>query len=108
VDPLSPGLPQVSAATFHEFASHSIRKSTWARAYYRSQRDLGKSHHAAVRALAFKWIRVLYACWRDRQPYDEATYARSLEKRNSPLAKLTTPLQWSDVAGFKKLTPKTT
>jgi transposase len=100
--------PRFLRQTFHEFASHSIRKSTWPRAYYRSQRDLGKSHHAAVRALAFKWIRVLYACWRDRQPYDEATYARSLEKRNSPLAKLTTALQWSDVAGFKKLTPKTT
>jgi len=51
---------------------------------------------------------VLYACWRDRQPYDEATYARSLEKRNSPLAKLTTELQWKDVAGFERLSPKTT
>jgi transposase len=100
--------PKFLRQTFHEFASHSIRKSTWARAYYRSQRDLSKSHHAAVRALAFKWIRVLYACWRDRQPYDEATYASSLEKRNSPLAKLTTALQWNDVAGFKKLSKKNT
>jgi transposase len=100
--------PKFLRQTFHEFASHSIHKSTWARAYYRSQRDLNKSHHAAVRALAFKWIRVLYACWRDRQPYDEATYARSLEKRNSPLAKLTTALQWTDIADFKKLSPKNT
>ncbi len=100
--------PKFLRQTFHEFAGHSIQKSTWARAYYRSQRELRKDHHAAVRALAFKWMRVLYACWRDRQPYDEATYARSLEKRNSPLAKLTTALQWKDVAGFKKLSPKTT
>src|SRR6266853_2806844 len=95
--------PKFLRQTFHEFAGHSIQKSNWARAYYRSQRELRKDHHAAVRALAFKWMRVLYACWRDRQPYDEATYARSLEKRNSPLAKLTTALQWKDVAGFKKL-----
>jgi len=100
--------PKFLRQTFHEFAGHSIQKSNWARAYYRSQRELRKDHHAAVRALAFKWMRVLYACWRDRQPYDEATYARSLEKRNSPLAKLTTALQWKDVAGFKKLSPKTT
>ncbi len=43
-----------------EFAGRSIQKSTWARAYYRSQRDLRKDHHTAVRSLAFKWMRVLY------------------------------------------------
>jgi hypothetical protein len=29
----------------------------WARAYYQQQRERGNDHHAAVRALAFKWIR---------------------------------------------------
>jgi hypothetical protein len=29
----------------------------WARNYYQQLRSRGKGHHAAVRALAFKWIR---------------------------------------------------
>lgn len=71
--------------TFHEFALHSIARSAWARAYYELQRQRGKRHHAAVRALAYKWIRVLYRCWKDRQPYDEDRYIASLIAHGSPL-----------------------
>ena len=71
--------------TFHEFAQHSIRSSAWARAYYALQRTRGKDHHAAVRALAFKWIRIIWRCWQDRTPYDEARYLRALADRASPL-----------------------
>ena len=35
----------------------------------------------AVRALAFKWIRILFRCWKDRTPYDEARYVRCLQQR---------------------------
>lgn len=73
--------------TFHEFASHSRLHSAWAKAFYKSQRSAGKGHHTAVRALAFKWIRILFRCWKTRRPYDEATYIRALERRNSPLLK---------------------
>jgi hypothetical protein len=38
---------------------HSIAQSVWARAYYQQQRYQGKDHHAAVGALAFKWIRMV-------------------------------------------------
>ena len=71
--------------TFHEFANHSRHQSTWARAYYDCQRTRGKSHHAAVRALAFKWIRIIYHCWKCNEIYDEAIYLAALEKRQSPL-----------------------
>jgi transposase len=71
--------------TFHEFAHHSIRHSAWARAYYDLQRQRGKGHHAAVRALAFKWIRVIWRCWKNRTPYDETRYMRTLAQRGSPL-----------------------
>jgi integrase len=37
----------------------------WARSYYQQQRSKGQDHHAAVRALAFKWIRVVFRCWKD-------------------------------------------
>jgi transposase len=49
--------PKFLRQSFHEWAGHSIAQSVWARAYYQRQRERGKEHHAAVRALAFKWIR---------------------------------------------------
>jgi transposase len=78
--------PHFLRQTFHEFAALSIRRSVWARAFYQQKRQLGKRHHAAVRALAFKWIRVLFHCWHKRTPYNEATYLASLQRRGSPHA----------------------
>jgi transposase len=72
--------------TFHEFAAQSIRWSTWARAYYDQMRDRGLRHPAAVRALAFKWIRIIYRCWKNRRPYDEQTYLKALREKRSPVA----------------------
>jgi transposase len=72
--------------TFHEFAGRSIVESDWARAFYDQLRKRGKSHHAALRALAFKWIRIMFRCWKTRTPYDEAHYCKSLKLRRSPLA----------------------
>lgn len=67
--------------TFHEFAGQSILKSEWARNHYDQQRKRGKSHHAALRSLAFKWIRIMFRCWKDRKPYDESVYCESLRRR---------------------------
>ena len=72
--------------SLHEFAGQSILKSGWARAYYDQQRKRGTSHQAALRALAFKWTRVIFRCWKDRTPYDEAKYCQSLKLRGSNLA----------------------
>ena len=72
--------------TFHEYAGCSIPFSRWAKAYYAQQRERGAGHHAAVRALAYKWMRILYRCWKDRTLYDEEKYIQALLKTNSPLA----------------------
>lgn len=77
--------PTFLRQTFHEFARQSIHRCAWARAYYLTQRERGKSHHASLRALAFKWIRILWACWYHRTPYDDAAYTRVLQRRGSPL-----------------------
>ena len=77
--------------SFHEWASESIRHSAWARTYYQQQRTKGARHHAAVRALAFKWQRVIWRCWRDRIPYCEKTYLAALQRAHSPLALKLTP-----------------
>jgi transposase len=79
--------PKFLRQSFHEYAGESIRHSLWAKAYYQCQRDRGKTHPAAVRALAFKWIRIIWKCWKTNTEYDEAVYLQSLKKRNSPLMK---------------------
>jgi transposase len=77
--------PTFLRQTFVEWAAESIRHSFWARAYYEQQRNQGTSHQAAVRALAFKWIRILFRCWQHRTPYDESVYLNALQRRGSPL-----------------------
>jgi hypothetical protein len=66
--------PTFVCQTFHEFAAQSRLKSPWAKAYYQQMRDKGVDHHSAVRALAFKRIRIRFRCWQERTPYNEARY----------------------------------
>ena len=80
--------PTFLRQTFVEWAAQTINKSYWAGLYYYQQRAKGCSHQAAVRALAFKWIRILYRCWITRTPYDEAKYLKTLQQRGSPLLKM--------------------
>ena len=77
--------PKFLRQSFHEYAGESLKHSFWARAYYDSQRAKGKSHQAAVRALAFKWIRIMWKCWQTRTAYDEVKYLESLRKKGSSL-----------------------
>jgi transposase len=77
--------PTFLRQTFVEWAAETIPRSYWAKAYYQQQRANGKRHQAALRALAFKWIRILFRCWKDRKPYDETTYLNALKQRGSPL-----------------------
>ena len=60
-------------------------------AQYRWRRLLppakGSSHNATIRALAFKWIRILFRCWVDRTPYNESRYLTAHQERQSPLLK---------------------
>jgi hypothetical protein len=101
--------PTFVRQTFHEWADCSIQTCAWARAYYDKQRARGKGHHAAIRALAFKWIRIFFRCWRDRVPYDEQRYLQSIAARaangvpseNSTRTKPTVVLK--TCGSFKKL-----
>jgi hypothetical protein len=51
---------------------------------YQNQREKGKSHQLIIRALAFKWIRIIYRCRKTKTLYDEAKYLLSLEEQNRP------------------------
>jgi transposase len=102
--------PNFLRQTFHEFALHSIGQSEWAKAYYdHLRKDEKKTHHAAVRSLAYKWIRIIFRCWKDGKPYDEEVYLNSLRRRGSQLGAAlasATGLGWQTVAGFQKLSKK--
>jgi transposase len=71
--------------TFVEWAAKTVHSSFWAGAYYHQQRQKGATHQMAVRALAFKWIRILYRCWKSRTPYNETVYLQALQNRGSNL-----------------------
>ena len=67
--------PKFVRQSLHEFAHASVRFCPWAKRFYQTQRARGKNHHGALRALAFKWIRILFRCWQNRCAYDPAKYA---------------------------------
>jgi transposase len=52
------------------FADNSRHDSPWAAQIYAQARGRGHDHPHAVRILARAWIRVIYRCWHNRQPYD--------------------------------------
>jgi transposase len=99
--------PKFLRQTFHEWANCSIRTCAWARQYYDHQRNTNKKdHHAAIRALAYKWIRIFYRCWRDRVPYSDQHYMEALQRRgpktppNQPAASFS--FQWKSCGSFSK------
>ena len=78
--------PKFLRQTFHEFAEASIPHCRWARAFYRQQRARGAGHHAAIRSLAFRWIRILFRCWKAEEPYQDKAYFDALKRKGSALA----------------------
>lgn len=78
--------PAFLRQTFIEWAGQTVVYSEWARNYYKHHRAKGKTRHVILRALAFKWIRILWTCWQTRTPYDEARYLKQLAHRKSPYA----------------------
>jgi transposase len=94
--------PKFVRQTFQEWAQHSLARSAWARAYYDRQRARGKQHHAIIRSLAFKWIRILFRCWQNRTPYQEALYSAALAR---PVPAQPAPVEfvWTTTAGFSKI-----
>jgi transposase len=65
---------------FHQFAFCSLRKSQWAREYYRRKRREGKKHHHALRCLADLWVKVIYAMWHNKELYNEQKHLASIAR----------------------------
>lgn len=76
--------PKFLRQTFIEWAGQTVVWSAWAKCYYQRMTQRGKKHHVILRALAFKWIRILWKCWQTGEAYDEARYLKTLKQRKSP------------------------
>jgi transposase len=70
----------------HQFAWQSTLQEAWAREYYQRKRAEGKSHTVAVRALANVWVRILYAIWQKKEPYQTATFEQARQAHASRVA----------------------
>lgn len=65
----------------HEFTWCSVRWEPWAREYYCRKRNEGQTHHVAVRSLANNWVRIIFAMWNTRTPYDPKVFREAQTKR---------------------------
>ena len=59
----------------------SVRQSEWAEVYYRNQRAQGHTHHRALRALAAKWLKIIFVMWRNHVPYDEDYHLANMTRQ---------------------------
>jgi len=56
------------------FAGCSLNNCTWARELYSKHRHLGKRHHEALRIVANKWAKIIFAMWKNNTLYDQERF----------------------------------
>ena len=65
-----------------QFAWQSLTKSEWAKAYYDRCRQRGHNHHHAVRALAAKWLKIIFVLWSRQVAYDETYHLATIARQH--------------------------
>jgi transposase len=70
-----------------QMAFLSLRSSEWARAYYDQQRGRGHSHPQALRALAAKWLKIVFVMWQRQVSYDEQYHLATMARQQLRLQK---------------------
>ena len=60
---------------------NSLNRGEWANKYYRDQRAKGHHHPQALRALAAKWLKIIFIMWRDDKPYDENYHLANIARQ---------------------------
>ena len=76
--------------TFVEWAKEAALQSVWSKQFMARRKAQGHGFFASLRALAYKWLRILWKCWREKTPYDETRYLLLLRAKGSPLV----PPEW--------------
>jgi transposase len=67
-----------------DFARQSVRYSPWAREYRDAQIARGHSKARAYRALANRWLKIIWTLWQRREWYSEAHHRANRAQRASP------------------------
>lgn len=68
-----------------QLASSSIRQGcAWAKHDYEEGLARGRGKNHALRVVANRWLRILFAMWQRREHYDEACYLRARMARRRP------------------------
>jgi len=81
--------PKFGRQSFHENAGCALKQEPWASCFHGQYKHKhNERHHQANRTLAFKLIRIYYACWKNRQAYEPERYLKALQKNGSPLHKM--------------------
>jgi transposase len=68
----------------HQWAFCSLKNSTWAREFYDTKIRAGKTHHSALRALANRWLEILWHCLTKNIRYDETIHTRNRQQTLRP------------------------
>lgn len=78
--------------TLQLFADQSRHQCDWAQVFYEKQRHSGHKHHAALRALAHRWLKILLAMKQSGDRYDENIFMNSQQRYllKSPMLKTST------------------
>ena len=63
------------------FAFVSLQHSTWAAAYYQQQRTRGHRHSHALRALAAKWLKIIFVVWSRHVLYIEEHHLATINRQ---------------------------
>jgi transposase len=67
-----------------DLARQSMRTSGWARAYFNEQRARGHAVPRAMRALANRWLKIIWTLWQSGEMYDEAVHLGNRARRGQP------------------------
>jgi transposase len=72
----------------HLWCDCSRLKCARAQAYYQKKREQRMNHAQALRRLGQRWLKILFAMWREKKPYDEARHTLDQVKHGSWVIKL--------------------
>lgn len=64
-----------------DLARQSVRHSGWARAYFQQQLNKGHSASRSYRALANRWLKIMWTLWQRYEIYDEATHVANRSRQ---------------------------
>lgn len=68
------------------YAWQSTLVEPWALDYYQQKRSAGKQHNEAVRALANIWVRIIFAMWQKREPYNREFFLAAQKEHRKQIA----------------------